>query len=194
MNITDDYKDTLMQYHAGDTKWGSSVVKFGAHDILVQIQMRPYIKTLLDYGCGKGVLKEFLAQHAPHVTVTEYDPGIPGIDKLPTKKFDMVVTCDVLEHVEIECMPDTIANLAELTRYVMYNNIACSLTGHTFKSGPYKGKDIHITVRPPEGWRAIFCEALHGDPKMSLMEYRHTERRWQGDFRTRAVLIHERVG
>jgi len=192
VSITPEYAEELAVQH-GNMKWGTSAKRFAAADISWLLESRSaYLKTVLDYGCGKGQMGEFLRQRFPGVTVAEYDPGIPGKNVPPQGQYDLVITCDVLEHVEPHMIDDTIVRLQELTGKVLYNNIACSPTGHTFKSGPYVGRDIHLIVEEPRLWRQRF--SLNAMPNIQEWEYRHVERRKRGDMRPRCTLIHERVG
>ena len=189
--ITPEYAGEMQRQHMANKNWGGSTNKYGSGDIF-GLASRPYITTVLDYGCGKGELSNYLAEHPCGVTVTEYDPGIPGKDTPPKGRFDLVITCDVLEHVEREYTEQTLQALWDHTQYVMYNNIACAPDLHTFAQGPYKGQDRHLVQRPGEWWRQKFDDIA--DPKMSLMEYRQIERRHKTGLRERCVMIHEGVG
>jgi hypothetical protein len=193
MSITREYQEHLATMHASDRSWGSSAIRFGGPDILGLIMQRKYIRTVLDFGCGKGLMGEFVAEALPgRVEWFEYDPGIPGKDKLPDGRFDMVLTCDVLEHVEPEHLDDTLRQIADRAQFVMYNNIACTPTNNDFTTGPHAGKNIHLIVKPPIWWRDRIGSVT--EEKIQLWEYRHCERMKQGTYRPRATLIHERVG
>ena len=187
-NITADYKEQMMKEHDG-SKWGTTGWKYAGDLLLKCIATRPYIQTALDFGCGKGTMKEFLAKHAPHIAVFEYDPGIPGKDKLPATRFDLVFSTDVLEHVEPHLLDDTIATMEDLTGLVLFNDIACSPTGKFFGEGPYKGQDLHLTVEEPTWWRKKFKEVC----SLQEAEYAHREKVSNKGPRPRCLLIHERV-
>ena len=191
--VTPEYEAVLKTTHEGNPKWGSSTEKYGTGDIIGIVHKYPYIQTVLDYGCGKGALAEYLAAKAPEIEVTSYDPGIRGKDVLPKGKFDLVITCDVLEHVEPHLIDENIAYLWSMTKVVMYNNIACSSARHNFTDGPYAGEDLHLIQEAPGLWRERFDRVLT-DPKCSLMEYRDIQRRHNTGWRKRCVMIHERVG
>lgn len=191
--ISDDYKAQLELEHAGDSKWGSTAWRYGGGDIVTLIEERPYIKTVLDFGSGKGTMGDYVQPKAGRqLTWVNYDPGIAGIDKMPAGEFDMVITCDVLEHVEPDDIHDTIIQLANLTGKLMYNNIACYPTGKLFSSGPYAGQDLHLIQEQPDWWRESFARWL--PEEFGEFEYRHIERLRKGTQRPRCVLIHERIG
>lgn len=192
--ISDDYQEQLLKRHASSPTWGSSTKKYGAGDFLGQILGRKYVQTVLDFGAGKQEMKHFLQEHAPHIEYTAYDPGIPEISQVPTGKFDMVISCDVCEHFEPHLVDETLKQMWDLTKYVMYNNIACSVCRHTFDEGPYKGQDLHLVVEPTDWWVQKHIDI--GDPKMSIQEIRTIKRRHKSTdgYRERCHIIAERLG
>lgn len=70
------------------------------------------VKTVLDYGCGQGLLGRLLR---PDFEVEEYDPAISGKDEEPARA-DVVVCADVLEHVEPSCLSGVLLHLRALTK------------------------------------------------------------------------------
>lgn len=182
------YAEHLKKEHHG-SKWGTTGWKY-AGDLLVKcISTRPYIQTALDFGCGKGTMKPFLLERFPELQVDEYDPGIPGKDVMPEKQYDLVFTSDVLEHVEPHLLDDTIRKLASMTKFVLFNDIACSPTFKTFGEGPYIGQDLHLTVEEPVWWRERFAEVAG----LHEAEYQHREKASNKGRKPRCLLIHERV-
>ncbi len=162
MSITQEYKDEVFQKHAatqqGGKPWGHTAVRFGggAHVIALLDKTTPHIRTMLDYGSGEGTLRAHVEHERPgRVVFTEYDPGMPGIDKVPSGTFDLVVTTDVLEHVEPHLLAETIREISDLADITVYHNIPCYPTASNFTSGPYIGKNIHLTVEEPKWWKRI---------------------------------------
>lgn len=108
-------------------------------------------KTLLDYGCGKGV---YYLQHKIHEKwgvekPVFYDPGVKQWDTKPKSKFDGVLCIDVMEHIL-----DPEAVLPEIVGYATkfcYFAISCQ------HSAPHKkfpdGTPFHVFVKPPSWWR-----------------------------------------
>lgn len=149
--ITEDYKNHLRKEHDG-SKWGTTGYKYSGHALQAVINTRGYINTALDYGCGKGTL----AMGFPGLVWTQYDPGIPELSKKPSGVFDLVTCTDVMEHVEEEHVNAVIKELGAHTKFCLFVDVACYPTGTVFGEGPYKGQDMHITVRPPKWWRERF--------------------------------------
>lgn len=101
--------------------------------------------TVLDYGCGKGLLKQLVGHQ---LDVTEYDPGIPGKQD-PPLPADLVVAIDVLEHVDPALVDNVIHHLRLLTRKVVYLSISTRPSSQTLADG----RNAHLTVRPAAWWR-----------------------------------------
>lgn len=181
------YAAQLAKEHDG-SKWGSTGGKYSGNDVVRILRERPYIKTVLDFGAGKGSMGKLIASHGIEVDWTNYDPGMPEYSVLPDKQFDLVTTTDVLEHVEPDRIKDVIKALVERTGKVLYNDIACTPTGKLFGEGPYKGQDLHILLQNPEEWRKLFV-----DCGLQECEYQWKDKRSKGSIKTRCMMLHERV-
>jgi hypothetical protein len=91
--------------------------------------------------------------------IVEYDPGIPGKDILPDRNFEMIISSDVLEHVEPECIDETIAWMQAHTTRFLYHHIACDPAGITLPDG----RNVHLITG---GW--ISSPTLTGNGCMPL--------------------------
>lgn len=106
--------------------------------------------TVLDYGCGKGSLAKAL--YSTDVWVREYDPAIPGRDKVPAEPSDLVVCLDVLEHIEPDCLPAVLDDLARLSAKLMFVVISTKLSKRTMADG----RDTHLSLHDDSWWKATF--------------------------------------
>lgn len=104
--------------------------------------------TVLDYGCGKGTLKETLGWD-----IDEYDPAIPGKDAEP-EVHDCVVCTDVLEHIEPECLDDVLAHIVSLMRL---SGLLVVATRPAKKSLP-DGRNAHLIIQPWYWWEEKISE------------------------------------
>lgn len=99
--------------------------------------------SILDYGCGKGALKEAF----PYFPVDEYDPAIPGKDGEP-KPRDLVVCADVMEHIEpskVWAVLDHVRRLAQKAAYFSICTVPAS-------KSLGDGRNAHLSVHPAEWW------------------------------------------
>lgn len=106
-------------------------------------------KSILDYGAGKGTLKTALVKLKwPPKAVHEYDPAIPGKDRLPDKRWDLVVCTDVMEHIEPDCLDDVLASIARVTKQVGYFAIANRPASKQLGNG----QNTHLIVEDGMWW------------------------------------------
>lgn len=134
--ISPEYAALLRECHQ-DPQWGTS-----AHLWVDKVRelARSYGPTILDYGCGKGVLREHL------YGVTNYDPAT--FPERP-EPHDLVVCLDVLEHVEFAMLPSVLEDLRKLARKALFAVIA---TTPAMKTLP-DGRNAHLIVENGDWWR-----------------------------------------
>ena len=138
--ITDAYRALNAQHHELDKHFG-----IGGKKYLVRVEdiLEKYAtKDVLDYGCGKGALREAL----PFVQC--YDPAIPEFADLP-KPADIVVCRDVMEHVEGECIDEVLDHIKVLAKKAALFLIVFRLSSDVLPDG----RNAHISVHPMEWWR-----------------------------------------
>lgn len=133
--------------------WGAS----GHHhaNTVAEFARQLNAATVLDYGCGRGRLKEALAERAPNLIVHEYDPGIEGKDRMP-EPVDLVVCTDVLEHIEKDRLKNVLFHLRTLARRGLYLIIATGPARETLADG----RNAHLIQQPYAWWLRTLRE--HG--------------------------------
>ena len=152
MTITDGSQDALLDRRKRGGEWGVTAAIYAGDSIVEFLNAHPEVKTILDYGCGEGTLKPYVESQGIDRSWTLYDPGIPEYQTPPKGKFDLVITTDVLEHVEPHMQEAVLDDLRRLTGKYLFNETACYLTGRRFDYGPYIGQDLHINLRAPDDW------------------------------------------
>ena len=110
------------------------------------------VKSILDYGCGKGNTSTSLKEAYPDITIYSYDPATSPIE-LPTH-VDLIYSADVLEHIEPEYLAETLRDLKERST-IMYHLIAC----HRAKKKLPDGRNAHLIIERPDWWREQLCAA-----------------------------------
>lgn len=159
MHLSDEYLQLQRNFHALRPDYGTSGSRYGAH--VAHLCNAFALKTVLDYGCGKGTL----ARGLQGVAITEYDPAVPGKhyvegvlwDREPAvpAKYDLVVCTDVLEHIEPEHLDATLRTLVGLTGKLCFLAVHC---GPAVKTLP-DGRNAHLIQMPPRWWIDKLWEA-----------------------------------
>lgn len=143
---------------------------FPGHSLLPQagrikeMIMRHGAKTLLDYGSGKGTQYQPMEVNIEGVGrwpsikafwgIDElycYDPAYKPFNKLPDRKFDGVVSTDVLEHCPEEDIPWILDEIFSYATHFVFANVAC----FPAKKRLPNGENAHCTIREPEWWERI---------------------------------------
>jgi len=141
MLITDEYRKLNEILHKQSPKYGVSGKR---HAYIVESFIKKQNpKTILDYGCGKGTLSKSLSKY----DVQEYDPCIPGKEKLPNAS-DLVYCGDVLEHIEMECLDNVLKHLLEITKQTVIFVISLKRGKRLFSNGTF----VHRIVKDASWW------------------------------------------
>ncbi len=144
MTISESYKQEQRKLHESNPNYGVASVEFAP--FVSNLINNLGIRKVLDYGAGKGRLGQNLEVNHP-VTVTLYDPGIPGIDVSPDP-HELVCCIDVLEHIEPEYLDAVLDDLQRLVTRVGFFTIH---TGPAVKILS-DGRNAHLIQEGPEWW------------------------------------------
>lgn len=109
-------------------------------------------KSICDFGCGKGNLIEVLKENYPRIQVSGYDPANPKYDyPINDQFYDLLISTDVLEHVEPEYIDETLKFLVDKSTYV-YHKIALSPAKLILPDG----RNAHLIQESSAWWRKKF--------------------------------------
>lgn len=142
MRITEEYRKANLSLHKSNPKYGTSGAKWAGKVSVLAPKLQ--CQTVLDYGCGKGLLASAL----PELNIAEYDPAIPGKDAEP-EPADLVVCTDVLEHIEPSCLDEVLDHIRRLTLKYAFVNVA---TRPAVKMLP-DGRNAHLIIEPADWWK-----------------------------------------
>ena len=103
--------------------------------------------SVLDYGCGQSRLLEALRLGYP-VELLRYDPAIPKWSVRPEARVDLLISIDVLEHIEEGDLDAVLADMAGACRDALI--IVDTKPASTVLPD---GRNAHVTIRPHAWWR-----------------------------------------
>lgn len=145
------YKQLLTEVHAKrprGKRWGTTGGRNAGFDLSRALHGRADVKSVLDFGAGHGTLGDFMRTMRPDLEWHEYDPGLPEKARLPERTFDFIVSSDVMEHVEPDCLQETIAWQKEHATVGMFHHIACDPCGLILPDG----RNAHLITEDVEFW------------------------------------------
>jgi len=141
MSLYDTYIEQAKLVHQNDRKWrGTTVVKY--IPIINEIIKSKQIKTILDYGCGKA------QNHPKEWNATKYDPAVPEFSAKPDRRFDLVISTDVLEHIPEESIDEVLKDIFNYSDQWVFLTICTREAREILPNG----MNAHATVKPEEWW------------------------------------------
>lgn len=144
-NVADPfYTEQYKALHNNSAGYGASSSMLFREVRLLINHLSP--ESILDFGCGKGVLIDKIARRFPDIKCYKYDPSILGIDTIPVESADFVINTDVLEHVPEYMFDDVLNSISSLSQTVFFN-----LHHGLAETRLPSGENAHCTVKPP-GW------------------------------------------
>lgn len=145
--VSPDYRALLNKVHmVTNPNWG---LRGEQHiPLFLSFARELGCKSFLDYGCGKGMIKNMLLVQDIEFTVSLFDPGNPKLDQLPTPA-DFVTALSCLENVE----PDKVDNVLEHIHWLAVKGAYLSITLRPGKKNDLPdGRNEHLSVHPAEWW------------------------------------------
>jgi len=167
-NPSKDYVDLLAEYKElhKDPKYFNGICLITHLNTVGNIMLEEGAKSLLDYGCGKGILyhetkcrtmkinKKGQALGRPLQKIFNldyhalYDPAYPEHSKLPKGKYDAVICTDVIEHIDEKDADWVLEEIFSYGKKFVLLTIACYEAMKTFKDG----RNVHVNIKTPEYW------------------------------------------
>jgi len=143
-NLYNIYLEQAKILHSDPSKWRGVTLTHFLPEIKQIIQAQS-LKTILDYGCGKA---EF---HPPEWNATKYDPAVLKFSQKPVGRFDLVICTDVLEHIPVDGLQDTIKDLFDYSDKWVFISVCCRKAMEILPNG----YNAHATVESQEWWEEL---------------------------------------
>lgn len=144
--ISKEYLELNKELHTSNSTYGTSGTKY--LDDIVGIARDLNTQDILDYGCGKS----WLALNLPF-TIKQYDPAIEKYSSMP-EPADLVVSTDVLEHIEPFYLDAVLDHLQSLTKKMCFLVVATRPARKTLKDG----RNAHLIQKPAKWWMDLLWD------------------------------------
>ena len=179
-----DYVELLSEYKElhKDSKYFNGIC-LGSHiNTITNVIFNESVKSLLDYGCGKGILydkekcktmpinEKKQTLNKPLQTIWKldyhslYDPAYPKHSKLPKGKYDAVICTDVIEHIDEKDADWILEEIFSYARKFVFLTIACYKALKTFKDG----RNVHVNIKNPEHWKEKLLQLHNKHPHLNI--------------------------
>ena len=145
---TDSYKLLQEQYHIACPEYGCSSSKWATS--IIDLAKQFGIKTILDYGCGKGLLRTL----GDSYDVTLFDPFVEEFKQRPKDNYQLVICTDVMEHTEPQFTNEIISDIFYYSNYLVFFNIAVTPAVKTLPDG----RNTHINLKSINEWTKILLK------------------------------------
>lgn len=178
--ISEKYKKMLQTIHES-TPFGKRV-KFPKHLESFIDEIRP--TSMIDFGCGKGRLIERIKETYPSITIRGYDPGNVKFSYPIENPVDLLMSTDVLEHIEPVYLDETLKFLSTKSRYV-YHQIACSPAKLVLPDG----RNAHLIIENQSWWRQKFLDLNYKIILEDWLEYTKFSKELQRDLLIKKYII-----
>lgn len=143
-----DYHDHILAYqemHAARF-YGSSATELHLAAIANVVRdLKP--ASILDWGCGRSDLVAHFWRDGER-RIERYDPAIPALKKTPMGRFDLVLCCDVMEHVPMTSVDRVFSEIKEKGDRVVF-----TISTKLARAKLPDGRNAHVTLLDAGEWR-----------------------------------------
>jgi len=147
---SEGYAAQLKELHSTSEKFGAGSVTAKHYPMISSLIKKREFSSVLDYGCGKGHFVQYAKETFPDLQVSGFDIASDEYSILPDEKFDLVVSLDVMEHVEFGALSNVLAEIRHRSRKVFICSVANYPAGKTLPDG----RNAHVTQMPFSTWFA----------------------------------------
>jgi cyclopropane fatty-acyl-phospholipid synthase-like methyltransferase len=117
------------------------------------------IKTVLDYGCGKGVMLYNYREIFSNIEFDGYDIAMDEFRTIKQQSYDVVFSNDVLEHIEPEYLNNVLKHINSLSsRYVWLR-----IDTIPAKKILSDGRNAHLILENQTWWEKKLLQFISGN-------------------------------
>lgn len=166
------YHETVDQYRQMyEPNYGMSAYLY--FDKIAQQVKNLNPRSILDYGCGHSDLVAHFWLDGRR-KVAKYDPAIPQFKDMPEGPFDLVICCDVMEHIRMTDIDRILGEIREKSR-----NAVFTISMKPARAKLPDGRNAHVSLLNVSEWTRwvtnVFGKALripvHDDQILMLKTF-----------------------
>jgi len=151
MTYSAHYQKQLLKLHETKQSFGTKSGYKGVDEWIEKYQPA----SIIDYGCGKGMLLASLVEKH-NLKGIGYDPGVKEFMNLPTEPADVLVSTDVLEHIEPNYINEV---LAQIDRLYLKSAWLLIDTAPAIKVLA-DGRNAHLILEDHDWWTSKILETM----------------------------------
>ena len=168
MSYSKEYQQQIIQLHKDREKHGRR--KF--HDEEIDFIMNEFNpKSIFDFGCGKGTFLKQMKELYPKIKMIGFDPGIVEYTNVKKVPCELLISCDVLEHVEPDHVDDTLKEIDTLfTKFAFFK-----IANYEAKAVLPDVRNAHLIQEDENWWKKKVEKNM---PKSNIVKcYLHQHRK-----------------
>lgn len=142
-----DYHDHVALYkqmHA-ERYYGGSATELHLADATAVVRATAP-GSIVDYGCGRSDLAAHFWRDGKR-RIARYDPAIPEHSDMPAGKFDLVLCCDVLEHIPMASVDRVLSEVKALGDRAFF-----TISTKLARAKLPDGRNAHVTLLTKAEW------------------------------------------
>lgn len=143
-----DYRDHIaayMEMHA-TRYYGSSATELHLATVAnVVRELHP--QSILDYGCGRSDLVAHFWRDGKR-RIARYDPAIPAFKNMHAELFDLVLACDVMEHIPMAYVDKVLKQIRLKSQAAVF-----TISTKPARAKLPDGRNAHVTLLTNSEWQ-----------------------------------------
>ncbi len=146
--VSKEYAEQLKTLHDQNKVFGVGAVTAKHYPLLKNFILKKQITSILDYGCGKGHFIKTAQAFADNIQIDGFDVASEEYATLPNRRYELVVSLDVMEHVEYGALTQVLSEIRQRTQ----KYFICSIANYPANKTLSDGRNAHVTQIPFSSW------------------------------------------